>query len=646
MAYIKTTWVNTTSPAINAGNLNKLEQGVEDAHIGFASAQTTANVAQSAAASAQSAASAAAANAASAVATANAASALATTVNNEVTTARGAFLSLNARQVAQDAATAAAQADADDAQARAGLLEGRATGLENRADSIESWKAIVGTQRWMPYFDGSFHGILETPVDTAALETLLVEIDFTHAGLGVLRIMQDGITGDADDRLTFSRSASLTNPTLAVPQGGKVSTTVNGANTTGSYPLGTDPDRVHSLVASYAGTRYKIGSIARQYLASALSTRWVGYILKHKITVGGTVVYDFRMNTRGLTSEPSVGNANNILWSGIANGDWQEKSISKSLKIIPPRVEGYVFIPRNVYIRRMSATQYFIYQICTDGKWTRYEIRRDTELVTRKVDVFRLWQAQVGEILPESPMDTDVLLNAQIVIQTGSQNEYAIKPAGSFSGVPGSGFMGGQHGWEQLAPSTAFGLFLDGRPVTLTDGQCVAGDRFEFVQNTELDAPTGSTGLTAGSKVADVRSRLIWDERGYSVDADFMFVQGFNITAAYGCMAAVNRADTVSTKARYHGSVTVFDVSSGVANFTDAGGSFYGAEISNDTNEISVSVEVGPQWIDDFATSKTFIDRETVYTKIYPSKIHTLQRAVVNGTRWKLPGTYKIDSGI
>ena len=31
MAYTKTTWVNDTSPAINATNLNKIEQGIYDA---------------------------------------------------------------------------------------------------------------------------------------------------------------------------------------------------------------------------------------------------------------------------------------------------------------------------------------------------------------------------------------------------------------------------------------------------------------------------------------------------------------------------------------------------------------------------------------------------------------------------------------
>ena len=30
MAYTKTTWVNDTTPAINATNLNKIEQGIED----------------------------------------------------------------------------------------------------------------------------------------------------------------------------------------------------------------------------------------------------------------------------------------------------------------------------------------------------------------------------------------------------------------------------------------------------------------------------------------------------------------------------------------------------------------------------------------------------------------------------------------
>ena len=32
MAYEKTTWVNDSKPAINAANLNKIEQGIADAH--------------------------------------------------------------------------------------------------------------------------------------------------------------------------------------------------------------------------------------------------------------------------------------------------------------------------------------------------------------------------------------------------------------------------------------------------------------------------------------------------------------------------------------------------------------------------------------------------------------------------------------
>ena len=32
MAYTKTTWVNDSKPAISAENLNKIEQGIADAH--------------------------------------------------------------------------------------------------------------------------------------------------------------------------------------------------------------------------------------------------------------------------------------------------------------------------------------------------------------------------------------------------------------------------------------------------------------------------------------------------------------------------------------------------------------------------------------------------------------------------------------
>jgi hypothetical protein len=113
MAYVKTTWVNTTSPAINAGNLNKLEQGVEDAHDGFGAAQTTANAAQSTANTANATANAASGVANSALATANAADAIAVAAQNEVINARAGQPDLDTRLDLADAARAATQAQLD-----------------------------------------------------------------------------------------------------------------------------------------------------------------------------------------------------------------------------------------------------------------------------------------------------------------------------------------------------------------------------------------------------------------------------------------------------------------------------------------------------------------------------------------------------
>ena len=41
MAYTKTNWVNDSSPYIDAANLNKIEQGIEDAHNGVLATQLT-----------------------------------------------------------------------------------------------------------------------------------------------------------------------------------------------------------------------------------------------------------------------------------------------------------------------------------------------------------------------------------------------------------------------------------------------------------------------------------------------------------------------------------------------------------------------------------------------------------------------------
>lgn len=41
MAYTKTTWVNGTTPAVNATNLNKIEQGIADAHDMLTTGGTT-----------------------------------------------------------------------------------------------------------------------------------------------------------------------------------------------------------------------------------------------------------------------------------------------------------------------------------------------------------------------------------------------------------------------------------------------------------------------------------------------------------------------------------------------------------------------------------------------------------------------------
>lgn len=43
MSYTKTTWRNNQSPAINADNLNHIEQGIYDAHDGLASANNKLN---------------------------------------------------------------------------------------------------------------------------------------------------------------------------------------------------------------------------------------------------------------------------------------------------------------------------------------------------------------------------------------------------------------------------------------------------------------------------------------------------------------------------------------------------------------------------------------------------------------------------
>lgn len=121
MAYIPTTWVNTTNPALNAANLNKLEQAVQNAHAGYEAAQTTANAAQSSATTALATANAAGANANAAVVTANAASALATSVGNEVAAARGASIDLDTRLDGIDAAIAAGSGGATVTNAK--LLE-------------------------------------------------------------------------------------------------------------------------------------------------------------------------------------------------------------------------------------------------------------------------------------------------------------------------------------------------------------------------------------------------------------------------------------------------------------------------------------------------------------------------------------------
>lgn len=43
MAYEPTEWVNDASPDVEASNLNKIEQGIKDAHDAAAAAQSTAN---------------------------------------------------------------------------------------------------------------------------------------------------------------------------------------------------------------------------------------------------------------------------------------------------------------------------------------------------------------------------------------------------------------------------------------------------------------------------------------------------------------------------------------------------------------------------------------------------------------------------
>jgi hypothetical protein len=530
----------------------------------------------------------------------------------EIDNARGGQANLDARLDAADTTQAVTAAE---------VVAARDTrpNLHSRFNDLEAFNRQITNARYLLNFGGNKHATLSAPI-TVTAQSLIIIIRAAYLPDGTIRYLTDSSTGA---RMTIAKGVTdrFTYPTTNL-----VSATLDGQTVTTSTLVPTD-GKIHTLRLEYSNATYRIDYFGRGQ-ASASTGRWNSWLADIQVIANG-VSYTFEMDNRTATTDTSLEANATITYSGVALTDWDEKSIDVAGNVNEPSIEGLVEID-NAYAREVSSSQYYVWQKLPDGSWLQFDMRRDTT-VGVNVDVWRIYQVRKGTITGNSPLDSSTLGSPQDVTLQNSQWEHAIKPVGA------PDLMGGFHGDEKLKSSGIIYL-LNGKQGTLS-GSVSAHDRFEMVQETEFFDPSSPS-----TKVADVYTRHIWDANGLTIDTTIAWVASLTIEVAYAGMLPLRSLNAVSTKARYLSRVTIYDVDDTVANFDVTSTKDFGAELWNGTNDTSSSVEVLPDWFNNFdGNARTFMKHvQNSNNKVYPTRVYTgANRNVVNGDAWHYTAKYK-----
>lgn len=283
------------------------------------------------------------------------------------------------------------------------------------------------------------------------------------------------------------------------------------------------------------------------------------------------------------------------------------------------------------YVVYKTSTLYEIWKETRSGKWVVYEVFRHVD-VAINVDVWRIFRTRVANIAEENPLLGMIESSTVYLTSDNSQWEYAITPEGA------PDFIGGFHG-DEILQSVLF--LIDGKPINFNDSLSRRIDRMEMAQHTVAYDPQ-----TPANKLADIYTRHIFTDEGVRVKFKIQWTAPRTIITAYAGMLPALRGSATTTKGRFLDKPTIFDIS--VAGHSKPGDKTYGAELWNDTNNISMAVEFEDErWFGGYVgtvpSRVLWISDSSYYNKVYPTRVAQNPEVVKTGDIWEASFLYRFD---
>ena len=347
-----------------------------------------------------------------------------------------------------------------------------------------------------------------------------------------------------------------------------------------------------------------------------------------RIEVHDLQVIDITEDFEEVPTDVEVREISNLYPNGIITGTVRVGS--KLSQLNAEKIDKLKdFSPYLIYL---SASQYEVWYPMTSGKWGVFAFYRDVDAGIKK-DSWRISNVRVCDLKESDPLTTRTESNTIMLTSANSQWEYAFLPEGA------ADFMGGFHG-DEILQNILFAM--DGKPITLdsTINRKLSGYSFEMVQLTYLYDP-----LNPATKLADMYCRHIISKDGVRVKFHNDWKVNRNMSTSYAGMLPALRSATTTTKGRFMDEPIVRDIST--TSHGRPGKISLGAELWNDTNNISMSVEFDDDKFFDgwqFTTPlrAMWITDNAAYNKVYPTRINGVIEPVVSGDVWEASFIYKI----
>lgn len=282
-------------------------------------------------------------------------------------------------------------------------------------------------------------------------------------------------------------------------------------------------------------------------------------------------------------------------------GCGERKPMEAQKKDVLPLVDP---IPlSSLYIKRVSETEYRVYQQPKGSRWFEYRIKRTTAQ-NMKLDLWHLYR------LSACDLDTKTLIASNTLeLTVDGAWEHALSPKGE-------DWMGSwAHGHEMLTNAV---FNVDGLPSEMKVGEVKAGISCGLSQKSNLFKSVGETLL------AEDNLGYKFTPENLVLNDELTWKQNTDINTMFWPMAPFKRHPDVTSVGKLFGEAVEQDIS--VPGFKEVRKDTNGARLWNKNNKLTMEMEVlNPQEaLDSFKNTggeKTWITNSALYNKLYFTRI-------------------------